>query len=255
VPLKEDFKNFGAADCNSLKAVRIETWGGFIFVNLDQSARPLLETYGDILRKCDFIRAGELRTAWRFTLEVNSNWKLLVENFYDVYHLNVVHANSFAKDFNPHDFKLQTMSGGTFFGEYRSQSLAAPDGTTLFRSIEWMPGDDKMAFGAQVLPTLTLIGRHDGVYVFVAEPLGVGKCRLTTSMLIPPAWFHEPDFKAKIDQYESFMKLILAEDLDLLASLQLGLASEAYVPGPASDLESPVLHVTRDVLLRLSDPA
>jgi choline monooxygenase len=214
-----------------------------------------MDIYGEVLRRCAFIRASDLRMAWKFALEINCNWKLVIENLYDVYHLSVVHRNSFARDFDPHKFRLQTMSGGMFFGEYRSQSVAGPDGKTLFRSIEWLPGDDKMAFGAQVLPTLTLIGRHDAIYALVAEPLGCEKCRLTTYMLMPRAWFSEPDFKPKVDRYEEFMKLILAEDLDLLASLQMGLASEAYVPGPASDLESPVLHLTKNILMRLSDLA
>lgn len=252
IPLKEDIKNFDSSD-HQLVRVRLETWGGFIFINLDQNARALKDAYEEVLRRCAFIRAADLQTAWKFDLEVNCNWKLVIENLYDVYHLNVVHRNSFARDFDPHNFRLQTMSGGMFFGEYRSQSLGTPDGKTLFRSIPWFPGDDKLAFGAQILPALTLVGRHDALYALVAVPLNHERCRLTTYMLMPQDWFSEPDFKARANRYEEFMKLILAEDLDLLASLQLGAASEAYVPGPASDLESPVLHLTKNILTRLSD--
>lgn len=251
VPMKDDFKDFDPSG-QKLAPVKLETWGGFLFVNLDGDARPLAETYGEILNRCTFIRAENLRMAWKFELEVDCNWKLVVENLYDVYHLNVVHANSFARDFDPRDFRLHTMSGGMFFGDYRSQSIAGPDGKTLFRSIDWLPGDEHMAFGAQVLPTLTLIGRHDAIYALVAEPIGHDRCRLTTYMLMPGDWFGEVDFQVKVDKYKDFMKLILAEDLALLASLQVGLSSRAYVPGPVSVLESPVLHLTRDILTRIS---
>jgi Rieske 2Fe-2S family protein len=247
----QDIQGFDVKNCR-LSGVRLTTWGGFVFINLSNEGPGLLEKYGDVLKECDFLRLGEMRAARTSVLEPSCNWKLINENVFDLYHLNVVHANSFARDFNPRDFKLHPRSGGSFYGAYRSRSLANSAGKSLFGSISWLPGDEGTAFAAQILPTFSLLVRHDAMYALFVEPLGVERCRLTVHTLFPKEWLTQPDFEAKADQYNQFINLIFAEDIDMLASLQTGISSDSYVPGPATELEAPVHYLTKDILTRLA---
>jgi phenylpropionate dioxygenase-like ring-hydroxylating dioxygenase large terminal subunit len=194
-----------------------------------------------------------MRAARTTVLEPNCNWKLINENVFDLYHLNVVHANSFARDFNPRDFKLHPLSGGSFYGAYRSRSLGNSAGKSRFGSISWLSGDEGSAFAAQILPTFSLLVRHDAMYALFVEPLGVERCRLTIHTLFPEEWLSQPEFDAKADEYNAFINLIFAEDIDMLAALQTGISSESYVPGPATELEAPVHYLTKDILARLAD--
>jgi choline monooxygenase len=77
----------------SLVPVRLEAWGPFRFVTLDDSAPPLAELLGDIP---DRIAAAGLdvdalvfhhRVDW----EVGANWKIASENFLECYHCPVAH--------------------------------------------------------------------------------------------------------------------------------------------------------------------
>jgi choline monooxygenase len=248
----QDIHGFDVSTCR-LASVRLQTWGGFVFINLSKDGPDLMAKYGDVLHECEFLRFGDMRAARTTVLEPHCNWKLINENVFDLYHLNVVHANSFARDFNPRDFKLHPLSGGSFYGAYRSRSLGNAAGKSQFGSISWLPGDEGSAFAAQILPTFSILVRHDAMYALFVEPLSLERCRLTIHTLFPEEWLSRPDFEEKADQYNSFINLIFAEDIDMLASLQTGISSDSYVPGPATELEAPVHYLTKDILMRLAD--
>jgi len=75
----------------SLFPIRVETWRGFVFVNLDMTATPLAE----VIRPLDE-RLG--RQPYRSPIvrdrhPVACNWKLYVENYLDGYHREGVHPS------------------------------------------------------------------------------------------------------------------------------------------------------------------
>jgi phenylpropionate dioxygenase-like ring-hydroxylating dioxygenase large terminal subunit len=76
-----------------LKAVRLEEYAGFVFVNLDPKARPLADSAGslatDIAGYCSNV--PELKFAHRLTYEIKANWKNVVDNFLECYHCSVAH--------------------------------------------------------------------------------------------------------------------------------------------------------------------
>lgn len=247
----EDLKGYDLRQCK-LPRLKLETWAGFVFVNFDESAPSLRERYGDVLDVCDFLKMEDMREAHSIVLSPECNWKLINENVFDVYHLGVVHASSFARDFDPRAFKLNSLARGTFYGNYRSQSLAGPNGKTLLGAIPWLDVDEDFAFAAQILPTFSMLSRHDAVYAITVEPLGPDKCRFYVSTLFPKDWFHRPDFAEKAEQYAKFIRIIFEEDYHMLQSIQVGLKSDCFVPGPATALETPVHLVTKNILEQIS---
>jgi len=80
-------------------AGQVETYRGFVFVNLDGSAGPLRSHLGDagyelIDRLCDLSPTGriDLSKGW-IAHRVQSNWKLWPESDSDGYHVGFVHAS------------------------------------------------------------------------------------------------------------------------------------------------------------------
>ena len=64
------------------------------FVNLDGTAPPLEEWLGDLLTAVDEYRPAletKLHPAFKKTYVPKANWKVLVENFLEYYHLPAVH--------------------------------------------------------------------------------------------------------------------------------------------------------------------
>jgi len=86
--------NFGPAEVDvanySLFPIRVETWRGFVFVNLDPNAAPLIET----MRPLDarFGKRAHLTARIDDSHPVASNWKVFVENYLEGFHSEGVHA-------------------------------------------------------------------------------------------------------------------------------------------------------------------
>src|SRR5258706_6236279 len=76
-----DMRGFG------LYEVALDTWGGFVFVNLaGDAAPPLAQSLGELPQR--FARYGFERLAIgkRIVAEVKANWKLLAANFSECFH-------------------------------------------------------------------------------------------------------------------------------------------------------------------------
>ena len=80
----------------SLYKVDLESWGGFMFVNLEpEAAKAKNHTLGIQLgREIDYSKnypLKDLKTAKRIRYEVKANWKVILENYNECYHCAGVH--------------------------------------------------------------------------------------------------------------------------------------------------------------------
>jgi phenylpropionate dioxygenase-like ring-hydroxylating dioxygenase large terminal subunit len=75
-----------------LKPVLCDTWGGFVFVNLDPDAEPLREYLGMIPEHLDPYHFDEWKISFDCTIEIDCNWKTCVDAFNEAYHLSSTHA-------------------------------------------------------------------------------------------------------------------------------------------------------------------
>lgn len=78
-----------------LRPIRVEVFGGLIFVNLDLEASPLQEQAGTLLQDMkDACPAFEsLVRVHRYEVDVAANWKTVVDNNHECYHCNVNHKS------------------------------------------------------------------------------------------------------------------------------------------------------------------
>jgi len=86
----------GFAKCDfALKKVRVETFCGLVFVNLDDDAQPLAAQTGELESEIRNIcpSVDDLEFAQRDTYEVASNWKVMIDNFLECYHCHTAHRD------------------------------------------------------------------------------------------------------------------------------------------------------------------
>lgn len=74
-----------------LTEYRCEIWGGFVFVNRDPEAMPLLEWLGPVVDQMEQYRLEKLRYFSRATVLLRTNWKVATEAFQEVYHFKHIH--------------------------------------------------------------------------------------------------------------------------------------------------------------------
>ena len=76
----------------SLFPIEIQTFGHLVFGSLDPP-NNINHYFGDCSTELQNYPLDKLETVRKTTYKVNANWKLLVENFLDYYHLNAVHPD------------------------------------------------------------------------------------------------------------------------------------------------------------------
>jgi len=89
VPDAEEFPNL-PADLG-LRPVRVDRWGGFVFVNMDLDAEPLLEFLDPLPALLAPYRFDELRFRTYRSTVIHANWKAVVDAFNESYHVQRLH--------------------------------------------------------------------------------------------------------------------------------------------------------------------
>jgi choline monooxygenase len=113
-------------DNYSLFPVQVDTWGPFIFVNVDLEADSLAETLGVLPETVaeTGIDLDSLKFHHRGEYVIEANWKIAVENYLECYHCAVAHPGfSQVVDVSPGAYKLETHAlGSSQFGPSRNGS-------------------------------------------------------------------------------------------------------------------------------------
>ncbi|MGN5236953.1 aromatic ring-hydroxylating oxygenase subunit alpha [Rhodococcus sp. SJ-3] len=81
-----------------LKDVRCETWEGFIYINLDPNAVPLVDYLGTFAKGLEGYPFGDMTEVYSYRAEIGANWKLFIDAFAEFYHAPILHMKQAVKD-------------------------------------------------------------------------------------------------------------------------------------------------------------
>ncbi|MBU3992451.1 MAG: aromatic ring-hydroxylating dioxygenase subunit alpha [Alphaproteobacteria bacterium] len=76
----------------AMDEVLVDTWAGFVFVNLDPGAEPLREFLGPVPDMTGWFRWEDLRHKWHRSFPLKCNWKVAIEAFMESYHVTSTHS-------------------------------------------------------------------------------------------------------------------------------------------------------------------
>src|SRR6185312_16221788 len=80
-----------APDELGLLAVRHDTWGGWLFVNVDGGAPALADHLGDLAALLAPWRTADLRIGATHRYDLAANWKVAIENYHECGHCPLIH--------------------------------------------------------------------------------------------------------------------------------------------------------------------
>ena len=75
-----------------LSEVKVDTWGGWIFVNMDPDCVPLREFLEPAASILDPFEFAQMRYKWRQWVIFDCNWKTAIEAFMEPYHVEGTHS-------------------------------------------------------------------------------------------------------------------------------------------------------------------
>jgi phenylpropionate dioxygenase-like ring-hydroxylating dioxygenase large terminal subunit len=92
----QDREDFASSTCVSddelrLKEVLIDTWAGFVFINMDLNAEPLQNFLDPVPTFLDPFEMQKWRYRWYKTTVLPCNWKVVLEGFNESYHVAATH--------------------------------------------------------------------------------------------------------------------------------------------------------------------
>lgn len=126
----------GLADVGQVK---VETWGGWLWINLDPEAGPLKDYLEPAMTMLNPYQLQNMRARWRKWVVFDCNWKVAMEAFAETYHVATTHP--------------EFMEFGQFRGWARNQGLHSNIGYDAPKGQEEDSG--KLRLGAGEDPRLT----------------------------------------------------------------------------------------------------
>ena len=217
-----------------LVPVRLGSWAGFIFLNLDEAAEPLESYLADLPDLARF-RMEELRLGRRIEYEVAANWKLICENYSECYHCPGVHPQLFriSDHIARHDRKQEIgacFNGGpmTLRDGFETMSMSGKRTVPIISGLT--PDDHRFVYYYVIYPNLLLSPHPDYILTHTAWPLAPGRTRIVCEFLFTQEALARPDFDPT-DMVE-FWDVTNRQDWGLCERVQLGAQSRGFRPGP-----------------------
>jgi phenylpropionate dioxygenase-like ring-hydroxylating dioxygenase large terminal subunit len=88
---QDDWKGTLTPRNTHLAPVRVDTWGGWLFINMDPDCEPLADYLFPAAKILDPFGLEDMRYKWRKWLYFDCNWKVALEAFNETYHVFTTH--------------------------------------------------------------------------------------------------------------------------------------------------------------------
>ncbi|MFZ2869324.1 aromatic ring-hydroxylating oxygenase subunit alpha [Zavarzinia sp.] len=233
-PLMEKSPAFDAAACG-LPRIRTAIWQKFIFVNLDGEASPLEERLAPLEPQVRNYH-NELRHLYFQREEIwATNWKCLSENFMEGYHLDATHPQTL-KPVTPTGL-CEYVKGNGWFTAYRAHYTPEAEQRRPFHP-DMTLQEQRFSYLFSVLPSFVVTYMpHLTVYLCL-RPVDVDHVAIRWGIAGHDETIPDELLAAHVKFADDFN----AEDRVKLETLQKGLKSRFYQPGPlaADDWEGTI---------------
>jgi phenylpropionate dioxygenase-like ring-hydroxylating dioxygenase large terminal subunit len=88
---KEDWQGALTDERTRLREVKVDTWGGWVWINMDPNSGPLREFLEPAATMLDPFQLQNMRYRWRRWIIFDCNWKVAMEAFAETYHVPGTH--------------------------------------------------------------------------------------------------------------------------------------------------------------------
>jgi choline monooxygenase len=212
-----------------LPQVRVESWGPFIFANLDPEAPSLSEVFGAIPGEVEAagFRINQMQLIERRDYVVNSNWKVYIDNYLEGYHIPIAHPGLFREvDYDQYQVKTYRYYSAQFAPIRPARQADEIQG----RDRRYLRTDEEaQALYYWVFPNLMLNFYPDNMQINIILPLDHER-----TLTIFEWYFEQPGTGAgweSMQQSIAFSDQIQQEDIEICEAVQKGLKSRSYNQG------------------------
>ncbi len=237
----------------SLVPVHLDTWGGFIFVNLSTSpAQPLHEQLAVPVRKLQRYPLAELRRGAQLIYDVRANWKVIMENYNECYHCGPVHPELCAL---VPAFRERGGAGLEWDDGIPHRAGAwtfTLSGTSDRAPFPGLSDTEKTHHKGEVAyPNLLLSAAAEHIAAFTLWPMAPARTRIACEFLFHPDEIAKAHFNP-VDVVD-FWDVVNKQDWQICESVQDGMTSRGFRGGFYAPMEDPSLDIRRYLERHLGD--
>ena len=218
-----------------LREVRSGIWNHLVFVNLSGGAPDLADWLAPLEARWRAYDIAGTGFGGETRYDIAANWKLVLENFLESYHLPTVHKglNSYSP-LDDHEIVVTDLFMGQISHGYRP-SDAASGRLPTFPDLP--PERESYAEYLLVFPNLMLSCAPDHFRATVLTPAAPGRTLQRWAF-----FFHGDAGQTAREGVVERIRAVNDEDIGILERLQAGRASDGYDGGPFSPLHEPTVH-------------
>jgi len=232
-----------------LKPVRSAEWLGMIMINLsgdapafDDFIAPLQTRWEGFVGSNGFNQIAPADDFSRLNFDLDCNWKLVIENYCEAYHLPWVHPNlnSYSPLSAHHNLLVCDHASGQISSNYE---LSRVRNTTLPTIEHWPVDQRSTAEYVSLYPNVLLGIQADHIFSVILTPVSAELTHESLNMMYVKEGAHDPEFADCRAAVLEAWREILSEDIFALESMQKGRQSPAFKGGTFSPaLDSPSHH-------------
>ena len=254
---KHKAEGFNHCD-HGLKPVRSALWMDIIFINLSGDAedftqyiKPLTEQWQTFLDDTGLDRLQTAVNGKGMQIEIQSNWKLAVENYCESYHLPWIHPG--LNIYSRLEDHYHIMIGDNFAGQgsyaYR---LSDEAGTALPRFPEWPKHKLEQAEYVAFYPNVLLGIQADHAFVMIIEPVTHNKLIEHIRLFYVGEEAIGDAHSARRNAILESWRVVFGEDVAVVEGMQKGRSSPGYRGGVFSPvMDNPTHHFHQWVARKL----
>ena len=236
----------------SLVPVSLDTWGGFVFLNLSGKAPPLAEQVAGAARSLVRYPLADLRRGSQLVYDVRANWKVILENYNECYHCGPVHPELCAL---VPAFRERGGAGLDWTDGIPHRAGAwtfTTTGTSTRAPFPGLAANERVNHKGEVAyPNLLLSCAAEHVAAFTIWPVAPDRTRIACEFL-----FHESEVRRSgFDPSDcvEFWDVVNRQDWGICESVQDGMRSRGYRGGWYAPMEDPSLDIRRYLETHLGD--
>jgi len=240
-PYMEMKKDFDVSK-HRLRSLHSASWEGFIYVTLAEQPASKVNVVLAPLRDKVVGRfdMGCYQTVLRESMVWNANWKNLIENFTESYHVPIAHRKTFAQ----HNKPLEDYVCGEDSDYYGYHYAIQPDDSgpgAAHPGNERLGGDwRRMMVDFCVFPCHLVTLMPDYLWYISVQPRGTDEMLATWGVAMPPevlADVPEAEYDDWLGHFKAYMDVANGEDKMLVEALHRGSGSPILPGGTYHPIE------------------
>ena len=218
----DQMPNFPMSDIR-LKSVRVDQICGFVFVNMDERAKPMKDIFNGLEEEILALapNAASLQRAHSQDFKLSANWKNSIENYCECYHCPGRHPSLSNQALDIREYRIRVGNG---YHRHITSDVGENQGYTL----QGEGSENGHEFGSWFLFPNMVFEVYPGGNLTIFNHVPVGP----EATVQETEWFFPGETPtAEEQEVIDFVNIVREEDIPICESVQRGLHSHGYTQG------------------------